>query len=167
MPMPRMRVTNTDGFDISELAKLVSHAQKPYTRRALTEVSEKRARRGLAHSLRVAMAWQSVCAYGTGDVLADCTRPIDSFGILPWVSSVLGTQSLRLILKQNVADERASSRSGRSFSGLPGSRPAPGFCTAPSPSGATSLHRRRPSRWPCGSSLPPSFHVADRFPGTG
>lgn len=38
MPMPRMRVTNTHGFDISELAKLASHAQKPYTRRALTAV---------------------------------------------------------------------------------------------------------------------------------
>jgi hypothetical protein len=38
MPMPRMRVTNTHGLEIDEIAKLAAHAEKPYTRQALTAV---------------------------------------------------------------------------------------------------------------------------------
>ncbi len=34
MPMPRMRVTNTHGLEIDKIAKLVAHAEKPYTRQS-------------------------------------------------------------------------------------------------------------------------------------
>lgn len=38
MPMPRMRVRNTHGLEIDEIAKLAAHAEKPYTRQTLTAV---------------------------------------------------------------------------------------------------------------------------------
>ncbi|MEA4884389.1 MAG: hypothetical protein VB144_12195 [Clostridia bacterium] len=38
MPMPRMKVTNTHGFEISELTRLAARTQEPYTRQALTSV---------------------------------------------------------------------------------------------------------------------------------
>ena len=38
MPMPRMKVTNTHGLGIDEIAKLAAHAEKPYTRQTLTAV---------------------------------------------------------------------------------------------------------------------------------
>lgn len=38
MPMPRMRVTNTHGFEINGLARLAAHTRKPYTRQTLTAV---------------------------------------------------------------------------------------------------------------------------------
>ncbi len=38
MPMSRMRVTNTHGLEIDEIAKLAARAEKPYTRQTLTAV---------------------------------------------------------------------------------------------------------------------------------